>query len=78
MMQITLQQVGKRFNHHWIFRKVNAVLQSNAPVAITGANGSGKRHIATGNRRRCRKKTKAALAGNTMASLCWMKNNIRC
>lgn len=42
MMQITLQQVGKRFNHHWIFRKVDAVLQSNVPVAITGANGSGK------------------------------------
>lgn len=41
-MNIQVQQLGKRFNRHWIFKNLTATLQSNAPVAITGPNGSGK------------------------------------
>ena len=41
-MQIVLNNVGKRFNREWIFRKANLVFESSETYAITGSNGSGK------------------------------------
>jgi ABC-type multidrug transport system ATPase subunit len=41
-MQITLNNVGKRFNREWIFRHCNYQFVSGKSYAITGANGSGK------------------------------------
>lgn len=41
-MQICAEQLGKRFNRHWVFRKVNVQFSSGQPTAITGPNGSGK------------------------------------
>ena len=41
-MQVTLQNVGKRFNLEWIFRNMNFNFQQKESYAITGSNGSGK------------------------------------
>ena len=41
-MQITLEQIGRRFNREWIFRNVNYVFETGKSYAILGANGSGK------------------------------------
>ncbi len=41
-MQITLNNVGKRFNREWIFRHFTYQFHSGKTYAITGANGSGK------------------------------------
>lgn len=41
-MHIKLEQVGKRYNRHWIFRRLSVELFAGQPIAITGANGSGK------------------------------------
>ncbi|GAB2836875.1 ABC transporter ATP-binding protein [Ferruginibacter profundus] len=41
-MQITLNNVGKRFNREWIFRHCSYRFQSGRAYAITGSNGSGK------------------------------------
>jgi ABC-type multidrug transport system ATPase subunit len=41
-MNITLNNVGKRFNREWIFRHVDHQFISGKKYAITGANGSGK------------------------------------
>ncbi len=41
-MQITLNNVGKRFNREWIFRRFTYQFCSGKTYAITGANGSGK------------------------------------
>ena len=41
-MQITLQNIGRRFNREWIFRGVNYTFNSNGSYAILGPNGSGK------------------------------------
>ena len=41
-MQITLNNVGKRFNREWIFRHCSHVFLENKRYAITGSNGSGK------------------------------------
>jgi ABC-type multidrug transport system ATPase subunit len=41
-MQITLNNVGKRFNREWIFRHCSYQFQSGKKYAITGSNGSGK------------------------------------
>ena len=41
-MQITLNNVGKRFNREWIFRRCNYEFHSGKTYAITGSNGSGK------------------------------------
>lgn len=42
VMYIRLQQLGKRYNRHWVFRKLDAELRAGQSVAITGPNGSGK------------------------------------
>lgn len=41
-MQIVAENLGKRFNREWIFRKLNLNFQKNKSYAITGPNGSGK------------------------------------
>ena len=41
-MQISLTNVGKRYNREWIFRHVNHTFISGQSYAITGSNGSGK------------------------------------
>ena len=41
-MQITLNNVGKRFNREWIFRHCSYQFKPGKRYAITGSNGSGK------------------------------------
>ena len=41
-MQIILNNVGKRFNHEWIFRHCDYTFETGKSYAITGPNGSGK------------------------------------
>lgn len=41
-MKITLNNIGKRYNYEWIFRKVNYEFTSDNNYVILGANGSGK------------------------------------
>ena len=41
-MQITLKNIGKRYNYEWIFRKVDHELTSENNYVILGSNGSGK------------------------------------
>lgn len=41
-MKIVLDNLGKRFHYHWIFKALSIELESNKSYAITGANGSGK------------------------------------
>jgi ABC-type multidrug transport system ATPase subunit len=41
-MNITLQNIGRRFNREWIFRGINYTFESTGNYAILGANGSGK------------------------------------
>ena len=41
-MKISLTNAGKRFNHEWIFRKVDYTFTEGNTYAITGPNGSGK------------------------------------
>jgi ABC-type multidrug transport system ATPase subunit len=41
-MIIELQNLGKRFNRHWIFRKLSYRLETGNAYAIIGPNGSGK------------------------------------
>jgi ABC-type multidrug transport system ATPase subunit len=40
--QISLQNVGKRYNHEWIFRGISHSFKQNEHTVIRGANGSGK------------------------------------
>jgi ABC-type multidrug transport system ATPase subunit len=41
-MQITLNNVGKRYNREWIFRHCSYQFQQGVTYAVTGSNGSGK------------------------------------
>lgn len=41
-MRITLNNIGKRYNYEWIFRKVNYEFTNDNSYVILGANGSGK------------------------------------
>ncbi|MDB5026070.1 MAG: ATP-binding cassette protein [Mucilaginibacter sp.] len=41
-MQITLQNIGRRFNRDWIFRNIDYTFTSGETYAILGPNGSGK------------------------------------
>ncbi len=41
-MQITLKDIGKRFNRQWIFKGVNMVFEAGKAYALVGNNGSGK------------------------------------
>lgn len=42
MFSIHLKDIGKRFNHEWIFRKINYEFTEGNHYAILGSNGSGK------------------------------------
>lgn len=51
-MNITLTNIGKRYNYEWIFRKVNYEFTSDNNYVILGGNGSGKStllQVITGN-----------------------------
>lgn len=41
-MKISLEQVGKKFQRHWIFRDIDFTFSRPHTYAILGANGSGK------------------------------------
>lgn len=41
-MRITLDNIGKRYNTEWIFRKVNYEFATGDHYVILGGNGSGK------------------------------------
>ncbi|ERJ58449.1 ABC transporter ATP-binding protein [Sphingobacterium paucimobilis] len=41
-MNITLHNLGRRFNQEWIFRKIDYTFSANHKYAILGPNGSGK------------------------------------
>lgn len=41
-MKISLNQVSKKFQSHWIFKEVSLTFESPMRYAILGANGSGK------------------------------------
>ncbi len=41
-MEIHLQNIGRRFNHEWIFKNVNYTFKPNKKYALLGINGSGK------------------------------------
>jgi ABC-type multidrug transport system ATPase subunit len=41
-MNISLQNIGKKYNRNWIFRNVNYELESGVSLAVLGGNGSGK------------------------------------
>ncbi len=41
-MQIILNNLGRRFNKEWIFRKIDYTLNFGEKYAILGPNGSGK------------------------------------
>lgn len=41
-MEISLNQIGKRFGYEWIFKNVNLELSANNIYGLKGPNGSGK------------------------------------
>ena len=41
-VKITLENVGKKFYHEWIFRNLSLELAYNDSLAVLGPNGSGK------------------------------------
>ena len=41
-MKIVAENLGKRFNREWIFRKLNFIFEPQNCYAIVGPNGSGK------------------------------------
>lgn len=41
-MEVTLENIGRRFNRDWIFRNVNYSFLKGNSYAILGRNGSGK------------------------------------
>lgn len=41
-MEIILQNIGKKFNHDWVFKGINTSFKSESSYAILGTNGSGK------------------------------------
>lgn len=41
-MEISLENIGRRFNREWIFREINQKFIAGSSYAILGPNGSGK------------------------------------
>lgn len=41
-MQITLNKIGKKFQHEWVFRNINYQFFLGKSYALVGPNGSGK------------------------------------
>ncbi|MCJ8164415.1 ATP-binding cassette domain-containing protein [Pontibacter sp. E15-1] len=46
-MQISLSNLGKRYNYEWIFRGLSYTFDSGSSYAILGHNGSGKSTLLT-------------------------------
>lgn len=64
-MQIELQNLGKRFNRQWIFRKLNYQFESANAYAIIGPNGSGKSTLL---------QVIAGAVEKSEGDICWRKN----
>jgi ABC-type multidrug transport system ATPase subunit len=41
-MQLDVVNIGKHYNHQWLFKDISFSLQKGQSMAITGKNGSGK------------------------------------
>jgi ABC-type multidrug transport system ATPase subunit len=41
-VQITLHDIGKKFNRQWVFKGINLEISSQQSLAFVGNNGSGK------------------------------------
>ena len=41
-MQITLENIGRRFNREWIFKAITYAFNNKGRYAVLGSNGSGK------------------------------------
>ncbi|RYZ47746.1 MAG: ABC transporter ATP-binding protein [Sphingobacteriales bacterium] len=41
-MTISLNQLGKRYQQHWVFKGITYVFEAGKQYAVLGANGSGK------------------------------------
>ena len=41
-MQLTLQDIGKRYRREWILKHIDLTVRSGAMIGVTGPNGSGK------------------------------------
>jgi ABC-type multidrug transport system ATPase subunit len=41
-MKISLENIGKRYRNHWIFRGISASFETGKRYALLGSNGSGK------------------------------------
>jgi ABC-type multidrug transport system ATPase subunit len=41
-VQITLSDIGKKFNRQWVFKGINLEILSQQSLALVGNNGSGK------------------------------------
>jgi len=41
-LQVTLENISKRYNREWIFKDVNRTFDNESRCAILGSNGSGK------------------------------------
>jgi ABC-type multidrug transport system ATPase subunit len=41
-MTISLNQVGKRYQQHWVFKGIDYIFESGKQYAVLGINGSGK------------------------------------
>ena len=46
-MQVQLEDVGKKFQHEWVFRDITFRFEENLTYALTGPNGSGKSTLLT-------------------------------
>ncbi len=42
MLSISLNNLGKKFNREWVFRKLNFQINTGDKIVILGGNGSGK------------------------------------
>lgn len=42
MINISSENIGKKFRNEWVFRNLNFNFSDNQSIAITGPNGSGK------------------------------------
>jgi ABC-type multidrug transport system ATPase subunit len=41
-LEITLENIGKKFSRNWVFRNVNLSIENNESLVVLGQNGSGK------------------------------------
>ncbi len=41
-MQISIENIGKKYNNNWIFQDVSYVVKPQEKLALLGSNGSGK------------------------------------